>query len=69
MTWTRRRKIDPDELRDAVEEKPGSYLRELAEKSNCSIPSVHNRLVKLGFTYKKRRLHIPENHQDCGRSF
>ena len=53
---TRRRKIDPEELRRVVEEKPDAYLREIAEKFGCSITSVHTRLKKLKITYKKRRL-------------
>jgi hypothetical protein len=35
ITWTRRRKIDPDELREAAEEKPDPHLRELAENSTA----------------------------------
>lgn len=50
---TRKRKIDSDALIKAVEEKPDSYLRELAKLFNCSTVAIHNRLVKLGYTYKK----------------
>ena len=53
---TRRRKIDPEELKRVIEEKPDAYLREIAEKFCCSIPSVHTRLKRLKITYKKRRL-------------
>ena len=65
---TRRRKIDPEELRKAVEEKPDIYLRELAEKFNCSIPSVHDRLKKLKITYKKRRSPIRRNPNPLERN-
>jgi transposase len=50
---TRKRKIDPDQLKKAVEEKPDAYLRELSEIFNCSITAVRKRLVQLRFTYKK----------------
>ena len=50
---TRKRKIDPDELKAAVEEKPDAYLRELAEKFSCSTTAIHNRLKQLKITYKK----------------
>ena len=55
---TRRRKIDSVELKRFIEEKPDSYLREIAEQFCCSIPSVHARLKRLKITYKKRRLAI-----------
>jgi transposase len=58
---TRKRKIDPEELKLAVKEKPDVYLRELAEKFECSLASVHNRLIQLGITLKKRRLLILKN--------
>ena len=51
---TRKRKIDPDALRKAIEEKPDAYLRELAKEFGCSATAVHKRLVQMGFTYKKR---------------
>jgi transposase len=43
---TRKRKIDPDALIKAVEEKPDVYLRELAKQFNCSIAAVHKQLVQ-----------------------
>lgn len=55
LKQTRKRKIDPDELKKAIEEKPDAYLRELSKLFNCSTTAVHNRLVSLGITYKKRR--------------
>jgi transposase len=61
ITRTRWRKINPTELRKAVEEKTDLYLRELSEKFNCSMTAVHKRLVQFGFTYKKRHLPIPKN--------
>ena len=50
---TRKRKINPEELKSAIEEKPDAYLRELAEKFNCSTTAVHKRLKQLKITYKK----------------
>jgi transposase len=58
---TRKRKIEPEELKMAVEERPDVYLRELAEKFECSVTSVYNRLIQIGITRKKRRLHIRKN--------
>jgi transposase len=53
---TRRRKINPEELKRVIEERPDAYLREIAEQFGCAIASVHARLKKLKITYKKRRL-------------
>lgn len=54
---TRKRKIDSDKLKKAVEEKPDAYLRELSKMFDCSTTAVHKRLVSLGITYKKRHSH------------
>jgi transposase len=51
---TRKRKIDPEKLKSAVEEKPDAYLRELAEKFNCSMGAIHKRLQQLNITHKKK---------------
>ena len=53
----RKRKINLEELKLAIEEKPDAYLRELAEKFNCSTTAVHKRLKQLKITYKKN-IHI-----------
>jgi DNA-binding transcriptional MocR family regulator len=45
-----RRKIDPDALKKAIEEKPDAYLRELSKMFNCSASAVYRRLVNLGLT-------------------
>jgi len=60
---TRRRKIDPEELKRVVEEKPDAYLWEIAAKFDCSIAAVHKRLkdMKIKIKYKKRRLHVQKN--------
>ena len=65
---TRRRKINNDILKKAVEEKPDSYLRELTKLFNCSITAVHKRLILLGLTYKKRLLHTPKNAKKLERN-
>jgi transposase len=49
---TRRRKIDPDALKKAVEEKPSAGLRELSKMFDCAPSSIYRRLVSLGLTYK-----------------
>jgi hypothetical protein len=64
---TRRRKIDPDALEKAVEEKPDSYLRELAVQFNCSTTAVRKRLVSPGCTYKKRRSSTPGSQKNIER--
>jgi len=61
---TRRRKINPEELKLVVEGKPDAYLREIAEKFGCSIAAVHARLKKMKITYKKRRLPIRSSPRD-----
>jgi transposase len=58
---SRKRKIDPETLRLAVEKKPDAYLRELAEKFDCSTTAIHKRLKQLKITYKKRCLPIMKN--------
>jgi transposase len=60
---TRMRKINPEELKRAVEEKPDAYLRELAAKFVCSTTAVHNRLAKMKVTYKKRRSPTRKNRK------
>ena len=49
----RNRKIDKDELKQEVEKKPDSYLRELASKFNCTESAVFYALKKLKITRKK----------------
>lgn len=49
----RKRKIDNELLIKAVEEKPDSFLRELAALFDCSPQAIFYALEKLGFTYKK----------------
>jgi transposase len=52
-TPTRKRKIDPQKLRQYVEEHPDTYLKELAEHFNVKTSSMHVALVKLKITRKK----------------
>ena len=65
---TRKRKIDSEELKRAIEEKPDVYLRELAEKFDCTGPAIQKRLKKLGITLKKRRSCIPKDQTKSARS-
>ncbi len=53
---TRRRKIDPEKLKQAIERKPDSTLPELAKQFNCSKQSIDVALKRLKITRKKRRL-------------
>ena len=66
---TRKRKIDLAELQKMVDETPDLFLKEIAEKFNCSVASVHNRLKKLKITHKKRRLPTRKNLKKSERSF
>ena len=58
---TRKRKIDPVELARIIEETPDLFLKEIAEKFDCAISSVHERLETLKITRKKRHLRIQKN--------
>ena len=49
----RRRKIDKEALKQAVAEKPDTYLRELAEPFNCTATAVFYALENLNMTRKK----------------
>jgi len=64
----RRGKIDPEKLKQAVEEKPDAYLRELASMFGVSTTSVLNRLKKLKITRKKRLSPIPKSPKKNGLS-
>lgn len=55
------KKINPEALRTAIEEKPDAYLRELAEQFNCSEQAIFYALKKLKITFKKRRLLTRKN--------
>jgi len=55
---TRRRKIDPDELRKFVKKKPDLFLHEIAEKFNCSAVAIFKRLEQHKIKLKKRRSRI-----------
>jgi transposase len=66
---TRRRKIDPDALKKAVEENPDAYLRELSKMFGCAPSSVYRRLASLGLTYKKRPSSARKNPKRRGRNF
>ena len=49
------KKIEPDKLRQLVEKEPDMYLKEMAEKFNCSINGVWKALKKENITLKKRQ--------------
>jgi len=64
---TRKRKIAKDELKKAVEQKPDAYLRELAEKFDCSATAVSKALKKLNITRKKSASAITKNRKKSAR--
>lgn len=54
---TRRRKIDSEKLKQALERNPDATLPELAKQFDCAKQSIHAALKRLKITRKKRRLH------------
>jgi transposase len=64
----RRRKIDKEALKKAIEEKPGAFLKEYAEQFNCTPTAACYALEKLNITRKKRPLPILKNQRGSGRS-
>jgi transposase len=57
----RRRKIDLGKLKQAVEEHPDFYLRELAELFGCTPQAIFYALKKVKITLKKRHSPTPRN--------
>ena len=57
----RSRKIDKEQLKQVLKEKPDAYLRELAVLFNCTPQAVFKMLKKLKITLKKRHSPIPKN--------
>jgi transposase len=64
----RQRKIDVEKLKQAVEEQPDAYLRELAAKLDVSASAVHKCLKKHKITYKKRRSPTQKNPKKTGQN-
>jgi transposase len=62
-TQTRNRKINPQKLRQLIEENPDAYLKEIAKHFNCSAPAIHKKLSKLKITRKKNQSHTPKNQK------
>lgn len=57
----RSRKINKEKLKQAIEEKPDAYLKELAEQFDCTPQAVFYALRKMKITLKKRLLPIRKN--------
>ena len=57
----RKRKINKNDLKQAIAEKPDAFLRELAEKFKCTESAVFYALKKLKITRKKNSLPIKKN--------
>ena len=64
----RKGKIDIEKLKQAVEERPDAYLRELAAKFGVSEVAIHKQLKKHKITYKKRRSHTPKSPKKTERN-
>lgn len=63
------KKIRKEELKKAIEEKPDSYLRELADPFGCSPQAVFKALQAMKITLKKRPLLILKNQKKNGQNF
>lgn len=50
----RKRKIDKEKLKQAVEQKPDAYLHELAQMFDCTASAIFRMLKKLNITLKKK---------------
>ena len=57
----RSRKINLEELKRAVEEKPDAYLKELAKPFGVTEQAIFYALKELDITFKKKRLHTQKN--------
>ena len=64
----RKRKIDKEALRQAVEDKPDAFLKEYAEQFDCTPTAVFYALEKLGITRKKSLLPITKSQGSGGRN-
>ena len=64
----RNRKINKDVLKRMVAEKPDAYLRELADKFNCTGYAVFYALKKLKITRKKSVLPVTKNPRKNARN-
>lgn len=62
------KKIRKEELKKAIEEKPDSYLRELARPFGCTAQAVQKALGAMEITLKKRPLPTQKNQKKNGRS-
>ena len=65
---TRNRKIDNEALKQAIEERPDAYLRELAEIFECSAQAIDQKLKRMEITLKKRPLLIQKNQKKNGQN-
>jgi len=54
---SRKRKIDLEKLRQAVERKPDAYLGEFAKQFDCTEQAIFYALKRLGITLKKSNSH------------
>jgi transposase len=59
----RRRKIDREELRQAVSDTPDMFLYEFAELFDCTPQAIFYMLRKMNITIKKRPIHTLKNQK------
>src|SRR5215469_10532554 len=64
----RKRKIDKIKLKQAIDENPDAYLRELAALFGCAVSSIFYALKKLNITVKKKSLPIKKSQKRNARN-
>lgn len=59
------KKIDPDKLKEYVEQHPDAYQKEIAREFGCAQSAVQKALKRLKIKRKKKTTRYKE--QDCGK--
>ena len=67
--YTRKGKVDPDELRKIAQSEPDLFLYEIAEKFDVFAQAIHKRLKEMKITFKKRHSHTQKNPKKQDGSF
>lgn len=57
------KKIDPEKLKEYVQQHPDAYLKEMAEQFHCSSEAVRKALKRLKITRKKKRFTIKNKNK------
>ncbi|MDR2795031.1 MAG: transposase [Holosporaceae bacterium] len=68
-TDTKERKINQDEFKRTIEEKPDMLQRELGDNFNFCCKSVWKMLNNFGYKYKKKRLYVKGMKKSAKNTF